>query len=85
VDCADHLCAPGFDDKKTYVSQSASPNGAYLVLTRSDVGLGPVNKPRTSMMVVGISDAPVVVGMSKDLEQKNPLASDGAKVGHSLG
>ena len=37
------------------------------------------------MMVVRMSDTPVVLGTSKDLEQKYPRASDRAKVGLSLG
>ena len=46
----------------------ASPDGAYLLLTRSDVNLGRVNNSRTSMMVVPLSDhTPVVFGMSRHL------------------
>jgi len=85
VVCTDHQCAPSFDDKRTYGSQTASPDGAYLLLTRSDVDLGRVDSSRTSTMVVRTSDTPVVLGTSKDLEQKYPRASDGAKVGLSLG
>jgi hypothetical protein len=37
------------------------------------------------MMIVRMSDRPVVFGRGEDLEQKYPRASDGAKVGLSLG
>ena len=83
--CTDHQCAPSFDEKGTYGSQSASPDGTYLLPTRSDVDLGRVDNSRTRMMVVRMSDTPVVLGTSKDLEQKYPRASDGAKVGLLLG
>ena len=85
VVCTDRQCAPSVDDKRSYGSQSASPDGAYPLLTRSDVDLGRVDNSRTSMMVVRMSDTPVVLGTSKDLEQKYPRASDRAKFGLSLG
>jgi len=76
------LCAA--ENQHLYGSY-ASPDGAYRLLTRSDVDLGRVDNSRTSMMVVRMSDTPVVLGTSTDLEQKYPRASDGAKVGLSLG
>jgi len=76
------LCAA--ENQHLYGS-CASPDGAYLLLTRSDVDLGRVDNSRTSMMVVRMSDTPVLLGTSKDLERKYPRASDGAKVGLSLG
>ena len=62
----------------------ASPDGAYLLLTRSDVDLGRVANSRTSMMVVRMSDTPVVLGTRRDLDQNRHRGSDGAKVGLSL-
>jgi hypothetical protein len=76
------LC--GAENQHLYGS-CASPDGAYLLLTRSDVDLARVDNSPTSMMVVRMSDTPVVRGTSKDLEQKYPQASDRAKVGLSLG
>jgi hypothetical protein len=85
VVCTGRQCSPSFSDKRTYESQRASPGGAYRLLARSGVGLGRVDDSRTSIVVVRMSDIPVVPGTSQDLEQEDPRASDGAKVGLSLG
>jgi Tol biopolymer transport system component len=72
-------------EKQHLYGSCASPDGAYLLLTASDVDLGRVDNSRTRMMVVRMSDTPVVVGSSRYVEQNYPGASDGAKVGFSLG
>ena len=55
----------------------ASPDGKYLLFTRSEVDLGRVDNSRTSMAIVRMSDTPIVPGSSGDLQQKNPGARRG--------
>jgi Tol biopolymer transport system component len=62
-----------------------SPDGRYLVFTRSEADLGPVDNSRTRMAVVRLSDTPMVGGASEALKQKYPKARRGPRLDLPMG
>ena len=71
----------GTERKGVYVEQDRhlygaciSPDGRYLLFTRSEADLGPVEPSRTSMSIIRLADAPVVVGESPVLRARFPTA-----------
>ena len=62
-----------------------SPNGRYLVFTRSEGDLGPVEPARTAMSVIRLADAPMAVGDSSAIRSQLPAARSGPRSGSVLG
>ena len=76
--------ATGRDRRMLYASETqhlyggcASPDGKYLLFTRSDVDLGPVDNSRTSMAIVRMADTPIVAGPGTTLRKQYPDAHRG--------
>jgi Tol biopolymer transport system component len=62
-----------------------SPDGRYLLFTRSEADLGPVEPSRTSMSIIRLADAPVVAGESSVLRSRFPAAHRGPRLDLSWG
>jgi Tol biopolymer transport system component len=62
-----------------------SPDGRYLLLTRSEADLGPVGPARTSMSIIRLADAPVVVGEGPAIRARFPTARSGPRLDLSWG
>jgi Tol biopolymer transport system component len=62
-----------------------SPDGKYMLFTRSESDLGKVENSRTSMSVVRLADAPVVVGDDSALRSRFPKARTGPRLDLSWG
>jgi len=54
-----------------------SPDGKYALFTRSREDLGQVDNSQTTMGLIRLQDAPVVVGQSDVLRKQVPAAKDG--------
>jgi len=51
---------------------SSSPDGKYLLFTRSEVDLGRVDNSRTSMAIIRMADTPMFVGHADATRAKDP-------------
>jgi Tol biopolymer transport system component len=74
----------GREKKMLYASETQhlygscpSPDGKYLLLTRSDVDLGRVEHSGTRMTIVRMADTPIVVGSSPAFQRKYADARPG--------
>ena len=64
----------------------ASPDGKYLLFTRSEVDLGRVDNSRTSMAIIRMSDTPMVGGTGDDARARRiPRRTQGPILDLSLG
>jgi Tol biopolymer transport system component len=54
-----------------------SPDGAYVLFTRSEEDLGQVDNSRTTIAIFRLKDAPVVAGKSDVLRKQYPAAKEG--------
>jgi Tol biopolymer transport system component len=68
------------EENRHIYGSCASPDGRYFVFTRSEADLGPVDKSRTRMAVVRLSDTPMLGGPSEALRQKYPTARLGPRL-----
>ena len=82
----------GRDRRMLYASENqhlyggcASPDGKYLLFTRSEVDLGPVDNSRTSMAIVRMADTPIVAGSGDDLAEAVSRARRGPTLGLGQG
>ncbi len=57
-----------------------SPDGRYMLFTRSEEDLGKVDNSRTSMSIIRMSDAPVIVGDDPVLRKRFPKAKSGPRM-----
>jgi Tol biopolymer transport system component len=64
---------------------ATSPDGRYLLFTRSEKDLGAVDNSRTRIAVMRSQDAPVIVGGCVDLRQTHPDAKNGPVLDLSWG
>jgi Tol biopolymer transport system component len=62
-----------------------SPDGRYLLFTRSEADLGPVEPSRTSMSIIRLADAPLAVGESAAIRARFPTARSGPRLDLSGG
>lgn len=62
-----------------------SPDGEYLLFTRSQEDLGAVDNSKTTMALIRFADAPVVGGASPVLKKQYPQAKDGPVLDLSWG
>jgi hypothetical protein len=74
----------GNEKKMLYASETQhlygscpSPDGKYLLLTRSDVDLGRVENSGTRMTIVRMADTPIAVGSSPAFRRKYADARPG--------
>jgi Tol biopolymer transport system component len=56
---------------------AASPDGKYLLFTRSEQDLGRVDNSQTTMALMRLADAPIVGGPSAILRKQYPKANSG--------
>jgi Tol biopolymer transport system component len=63
----------------------ASPDGKYLLFTRSEADLGRVDNSRTRMAIIRMSDTPMVVGPGETLAKSYPDARRGPMLDLSWG
>jgi Tol biopolymer transport system component len=54
-----------------------SPDGRYVLFTRSQQDLGEVDNSLTTMAIIRFQDAPVIIGKNEALRKANPDANDG--------
>jgi hypothetical protein len=64
---------------------ATSPDGRYLLFTRSEQDLGAVDNSRTRIAVMRFQDAPVILGPCADLGQRHPNAKNGPVLDLSWG
>ncbi len=57
-----------------------SPDGRFLLFTRSVEDLGPVDKAQTTMSIIRLSDTPMVGGDSATLRRRFPDAKTGPRL-----
>ena len=62
-----------------------SPDGRYLLFTRSEADLGPVEPSRTSMSIVRLADAPLLMGENPAIRSQFPTARSGPRLDLSWG
>ncbi len=73
------------EDNRHIYGGCASPDGRYVLFTRSESDLGKVDNSHTSMAIVRIADAPVICGKSAALKQRFPKAKSGPRLDLSWG
>jgi Tol biopolymer transport system component len=54
-----------------------SPDGKYVLFTRSQQDLGEVNNSLTTMAIIRFQDAPVIIGRNESLRKVYPNANNG--------
>ena len=64
---------------------AVSPDGKYVLFTRSQKDLGKVDNSITTMALMRLQDAPVISGRSQVLRKANPSAHDGPVLDLSFG
>jgi Tol biopolymer transport system component len=64
---------------------SISPDGKYVLFTRSQEDLGKVDNSHTTMALMRLKDAPIVRGKSNVLREKYPRAKNGPVLDLSAG
>jgi Tol biopolymer transport system component len=62
-----------------------SPDGRYLLFTRSEVDLGTVDNSRTSLSIIRMADAPMIGGQSPALRKQYAEAKNGPRLDLSWG
>ena len=66
------------EEKRHLYGGCASPDGKYLLFTRSEVDLGQVDNSRTSMAIIRMADTPMVGGDGGEASRKTyPAARRG--------
>ena len=73
------------EDKRHIYGGCVSPDGKYMLFTRSESDLGKVDNSRTSLSIVRLADAPVVVGDDPALRSRFPKGSAGPRLDLSWG
>ncbi|MGC8641493.1 MAG: hypothetical protein ACP5XB_16635 [Isosphaeraceae bacterium] len=73
------------EGKRHIYGGCASPDGKYLLFTRSAADLGPVANSRTSMSIVRLADTPMIAGTSESFNRKYPTARHGPRLDLSWG
>jgi hypothetical protein len=68
------LCA---EEGRHLYGACSSPDGNYLLFTRSEVDLGPVDNSRTRLAIIRLADAPIVGGGEGTPSQRYPSARRG--------
>ncbi len=64
---------------------AVSPDGKYVLFTRSQKDLGEVDNSITTMALMRLQDAPVIAGKSPVLRKANPSAHEGPVLDLSFG
>ena len=62
-----------------------SPDGKYVLFTRSQQDLGEVDNSMTTIAIIRFQDAPVIIGKNEALRKAYPEANDGPVLNLSLG
>ena len=62
-----------------------SPDGQYVLFTRSEVDLGKVDNSRTRMAIIRRQDTPVIGGSDESLRREFPNARSGPLLDLSWG
>ncbi len=73
------------EDKRHIYGGCISPDGKYMLFTRSESDLGKVDNSRTSMSIVRLADVPVVVGGDPAFRSRFPKARAGPRLDLSWG
>jgi Tol biopolymer transport system component len=73
------------EEKRHIYGGCPSPDGKYLLFTRSAADLGPVANSRTSMSIVRLADTPMIAGTSESFNRKYPTARHGPRLDLSWG
>jgi Tol biopolymer transport system component len=73
------------EDKRHIYGGCASPDGQYLLFTRSAVDLGRVDGSRTSLAIIRLSDTPMVGGEGGKARERYPSARRGPLLDLSWG
>ncbi len=76
------LCAEG---SRHLYGGCASPDGKYVLFTRSEVDLGKVKNSRTRMAIIRWTDTPIVLGPDESLGKRYPNAGHGPVLDLSWG
>jgi Tol biopolymer transport system component len=76
------LCA---EENRHLYGGCASPDGAYLLFTRSEADLGPVENSRTSLAIIRLSDTPMIRGDVAKARESYASARPGPVLGLSWG
>jgi Tol biopolymer transport system component len=63
------LCA---EERRHLYGACSSPDGNYLLFTRSEADLGKVDNSRTRLAIIKLADAPIVVGTAGSPPQRSP-------------
>jgi hypothetical protein len=63
----------------------ASPDGKYVVFTRSEADLGKVDNSKTRMAIIRWADTPVLIGENASLRKTYPQARSGPLLDLSWG
>jgi hypothetical protein len=63
-------------DRHTY-GGALSPDGKYVLFTRSQTDLGQVDNSRTKMALMRLADRPIVAGAGEALRKAYPKAKQG--------
>jgi Tol biopolymer transport system component len=73
------------EDNRHLYGGCVSPDGRYMLFSRSRGDLGKVDNSQTSMSTIRLADAPIVVGDSPALRARFPTARGGPRVDLSWG
>ena len=63
------LCA---EEGRHLYGACSSPDGNYLLFTRSEADLGKVDNSRTRLAIIRLADAPIVGGTAGTPSQRSP-------------
>jgi Tol biopolymer transport system component len=73
------------DENRHMYGGCSSPDGKYLLFTRSEVDLGRVDNSRTSMAIIRMADTPIFVGHADAPRSKGPEVRGGPVLDLSWG
>ncbi|MGE5297078.1 MAG: TolB family protein, partial [Solirubrobacterales bacterium] len=73
------------EDKQHLYGGCVSPDGNYILFTKSEVDLGKVDNSRTKMSIIRRKDAPMIRGDAASLKQEFPDAKRGPVLDLSWG
>jgi Tol biopolymer transport system component len=65
------------EEKRHIYGGCVSPDGKYLLFTRSEVDLGRIDNSRTSLAIIRLSDTPMIGGEGGKAREKDPSARRG--------
>jgi hypothetical protein len=68
------------EEKRHIYGGCVSPDGRYMLFTRSEEDLGKVDHTHTSMSIIRLADAPVVVGQDAALRKRFANAKTGPRL-----